>query len=222
MNRRQKASIILHALIFTFTLFATVSMIVGFQFMGDVKILSSKNFKAFKYFTVDSNVLAGIASLIAIAFKLSPTGRKAKKIPRPLYILLLASTTSVTLTMMVTVFFLAPRSTTTYLAYFMNSNLFMHLLTPLLCIVDFIFLEPAERHPFRISFCGVIPMILYSVFYLTNIFTHLEGGRTSRTYDWYGFLDGGLNTVYFVIPLIIAITWLFSLGLRALNRKLAA
>jgi hypothetical protein len=210
---------VLNAGIFIFTLFATVSMIVGFQFMGDVRVLSSMNVAAFRYFTVDSNVFAGIVSLAYIIWKLSPSGRGHEQLPKPLYVLKLAATTGVMLTMMVTVFFLAPRSKTTYFAYFMNANFFMHLITPLLCIISFVFFEPAQsgRAPFALSFTGVIPMVLYAFFYIPNILLHLEDGKTSRTYDWYGFLDGGLNTIYFVIPLLIIVTWLFALGLWALN-----
>ena len=59
MKTREKISIILNSLIFIFTLFATISMIIGFKFMGQLEVLSERNFKSFKYFTVDSNVFAG-------------------------------------------------------------------------------------------------------------------------------------------------------------------
>lgn len=188
--------------------------------MGDVKVLSSRNFQAFKYFTVDSNVFAGIISCIYTIYLILIAKGKCKKMPALMNYLKLAATTGVTLTMMVTVFFLAPRTTTTYFAYFMNSNLFMHLLTPLLCIITFIFFEPTEIS-FKQSITGVIPMVLYSLYYIPNILLHLENGKTSHSYDWYGFLDGGLQTIWFVIPLILLVTWIFSLGLWVGNKKLA-
>ena len=58
-------------------------------------------------------------------------------------------------------------SKTTYFAYFMNSNLFMHLITPLLCIISFIFFEPAKLS-FVESFTGICPMILYAFYYIPN------------------------------------------------------
>ncbi len=221
MTKRQKVAVTLNALIFGTTVFATVSMIVGFYFMGDVKFLSESNFHAFKYFTVDSNVFAGLVALVFLIYKLSPSGKRNSKLPKVLYVLKLAATTGVTLTMMVTVFFLAPHSTTTYFAYFMNSNFFMHLVTPLLCIISFVFFEPAEKHPFALTFAGIIPMLLYGFYYIPNILLHLENGKTSHDYDWYGFLGGGVNTIWFVVPLVVAVTWVFSILLWVLNKKIA-
>jgi len=220
MNRRQKAAFIFNLLIFITSAFATISMFIGFQFMGGFKVLSSSGPAAFKYFTVDSNVFAGIISLIYLIYMLTPAYKKSGKLPKPLQFLRLAATTGVTLTMMVTVFFLAPRSTTTYFAYFMNSNFFMHFFTPLLCIISFIFFEPTEI-TFTQSISGIIPMVLYALFYIPNILLHLDNGKVNPSYDWYGFLFAGLNTIYFVIPLLLIITWIFSFCLWAFNRKLA-
>lgn len=221
MNGRQKTAVVLNILIFAFTVFATVSMIIGFYFMGEVKLLSSRNFHAFKYFTVDSNVFAGIISLVYLVIKLSPSGRKSLKISKVLYVLKLAAVTGVTLTMMVTVFFLAPRTTTTYFDYFKNSNFFMHFLTPVLCIISFVFFEPVEKASFPVSFAGIIPMVLYGFYYIPNVFLHLENGKPTHAYDWYGFLDGGMNTIWFVVPVVLLITWFFSVALWALNKKFA-
>lgn len=220
MNKRQKVSFVLNCLIFLITVFATVSMIIGFEFMGEIKVLSSASFKAFKYFTVDSNVFAGIVALVYMIYLILLSKGKIKVMPKWLSYLKLAAATGVTLTMMVTVFFLAPKSTTTYFAYFMNSNLFMHLITPLLCIISFIFFEPAQLS-FIESFTGTCPMILYAIYYIPNILLHLDNGKVSTNYDWYGFLFAGLNTIWFVIPLILLITWIFALCLWFVNKKCA-
>ena len=196
-------------------------MIIGFKFMGQIEVLSSRNFKSFKYFTVDSNVFAGLVSLAYVIYKCTASGKKRSTLPRAFYILKLAATTGVTLTMMVTVFFLAPTSDGNFFGYFMNSNFFMHLITPVLCIISFIFFEPAEAQKFSISFTGIIPMLLYSFYYTPNIILHLENGKPSKTYDWYGFLQGGLHTIWFVIPFLYVVTWIFSFLLWRLNRKLA-
>lgn len=218
MEKKQKISLVLNWLIFIFTVFATVSMLIGFNFMSGEKVLSSTSYKAFKYFTVDSNVIAGLVSLIYIIYLNRLSKEKIKKMPKWLSCLKLASTTGVTLTMMVTVFFLAPRTTTTYFAYFMNSNFFMHFLTPLLCIITFAFFEPAELS-FKESFLGTIFMIMYAFYYIPNILLHLDNGKVLPAYDWYGFLFGGLHTIWFVIPLILLITWLFAICLWFINKK---
>ena len=221
MNKREKLSIIFNCLIFIFTLFATISMIIGFKFMGQLEVLSERNFKSFKYFTVDSNVFAGLISLAYLIYKLTPAGKKQTTLPGAFYILKLAASTGVTLTMMVTVFYLAPTSNGNFLHYFLNSNFFMHLITPLLCIISFIFFEAAEPQKLIMSVPGIIPMLLYSFFYTPNVLLHLDNGKVVRAYDWYNFLAGGAQTVWIVVPVLYLITWIFALGLWALNRKLA-
>lgn len=221
MNKREKLSIIFNCLIFIFTLFATISMIIGFKFMGQLEVLSERNFKSFKYFTVDSNVFAGLISLAYLIYKLTPAGKKQTTLPRAFYIVKLSASTGVTLTMMVTVFFLAPSSHGNFLHYFMNSNFFMHLITPLLCIISFIFFEASEPVKLASTIPGILPMLLYSFYYTPNILLHLDNGKVDRAYDWYNFLAGGVNTIWFVIPLLYGVTWLFAFGLWALNRKLA-
>ena len=48
MKRREKISIILNCLIFIFTVFATITMVLGIKFMGQFEVLSARNFKSFK------------------------------------------------------------------------------------------------------------------------------------------------------------------------------
>ena len=154
-------------------------------------------------------------------YKFTPNGKKQATLHRAFYILKLAATTGVTLTMMVTVFFLAPTSNGNFIRYFMNSNFFMHLITPLLCIISFIFFEPSESAKLTITIPGILPMLLYSFYYTPNILIHLDNGKVNPDYDWYNFLAGGLNTIWFVIPLLYVVTWIFALGLWAANKKLA-
>ena len=96
MKTREKLSIIFNILIFVFTLFATISMIIGFKFMGQFEVLSERNFKSFRFFTVDSNVFAGLISLAYVIYKCTASGKKRETLPRAFYILKLAATTGVT------------------------------------------------------------------------------------------------------------------------------
>ena len=136
-----------------------------------------------------------------------------------LYILKLAATDAVAFTMIITVFYLAPTSKHGYFSLFMNSNLFMHFITPMLCIISFVCFEHVEKPSFKLSFAGIIPMALYAAFYTPNVLLHLDNGKVNPEYDWYGFLAFGLNTIWIVIPVLVFIAWLLSLGLWALNRK---
>ena len=222
MNKRQKTALVLNCLIVAFTIFATICVILGFKFMQDISILSEKNFKSFRYFTIQSNLLAALVALIYIIFKCSPAGKNCEKLPSWLYLLKLAASTAVAFTMFITVFYLAPTSKNGYFSLFMNSNLFMHFLTPMLCIISFIFFESAEKKPLKTSFIGAIPAALYASFYTPNVLLHLDNGKVNPAYDWYHFLAFGLNTIWLVIPLLLLISWLLGLGIWALNRKLAS
>jgi lipid-A-disaccharide synthase-like uncharacterized protein len=219
--KKIKVSMIFNFIIFVLVLLGTIFMVSGIEFMKHVELLSVSRLEAFKYFTVDSNVFAGLVSLAYVIYKLTANGKKRSVMPRAFYILKLAAATGVTLTMMVTVFYLAPTSNGNFLHYFLNSNFFMHLITPLLCIISFIFFEVADPQKLIMSVPGIIPMLLYSFFYTPNVLLHLDNGKVVRAYDWYNFLAGGAQTVWIVVPVLYLITWIFALGLWALNRKLA-
>jgi hypothetical protein len=62
-------------------------------------------------------------------------------------------------------------------------------------------------------------MVLYAVFYLANCMRHAVNGMVDIAYDWYGFLAGGVKTVWIVIPVIFLFTWLISIALWRLNRR---
>lgn len=222
MTKSQKAALVLNCLIVAFTIFATISVIIGFKFMQDISVLSEKNFKSFRYFTTLSNILAAIVALIYIIFKIGPAGKNTEKLPCWLYLLKIAAVDAVAFTMFITVFYLAPTSKNGYFSLFMNSNLFMHFVTPMLCIISFIFFEPVEKTPLKLSFAGIIPMALYAAAYTPNVLLHLDNGKPNPAYDWYGFLAFGLNTIWIVIPLLVFIAWLLSLGLWGLNKKIAS
>lgn len=220
MKNTYSVSIVFNIIIFVLMVFSIVSTVIGFQFMDSINVLSSTNLQAFCYFTVDSNILAGIVSLIYVIYM---SRKKRNTMPRWLSFLKLAATTGVTLTMMVTVCFLAPVSDRGFFALFMNSNLFMHFVIPVLCIVSFIFFESAEKQlRFSHTLTGIIPMFIYSIFYTANVLLHLENGKPSFQYDLYGFLGGKLSNIWFVMPAIYLITWLFSLGLWFGNKKIAS
>ena len=69
MKSENKVSFILNLCILILTLFSIISMMAGFNFMDDISWeFSAANFAAFRYFTVDSNVLAGIIALVYLVY----------------------------------------------------------------------------------------------------------------------------------------------------------
>ena len=222
MNKKQITSIILNCLIFILVFFATFCMLAGIELMNDnpeILAFTSSNLEAFKYFTVDSNVLAGLAALVFIIFQVMLAKGKISSIPKAIYALKLAGTAGVTLTMLVTICFLIPQFGEHWYILFMNNNLFFHLIIPLLCIISFCFFEPMGTYKLSASLFGLIPMILYGIAYTINIAVHLNGPAPLKDYDWYNFLDGKLSNAIISVPVMIIVTWLISLGLWGINKK---
>lgn len=221
----KKTSIIINVVIFLLTAFATTCMILGINLFSrteEVRAFTAANLEAFKYFTVDSNVLAGITALIYLIIE-----AKGKELSTRaatfLHCLRLAAAAGVALTMLVTAFFLIPQFGKDWYILYIDNNFFFHLTIPLLCVIDYIFFEPgAKSLTLKQSVSGIIPMMVYAVFYTINIIIHLGNGEPLKTYDWYGFLGGKLTNAFIAIPAMLLITWGISLAIWGANKKAKA
>ena len=205
-------SFIMNLLIFLLTFVA-----LGMMFFGhsEGKALSGKRFKAFKYFTVDSNVLMGIVALI-YAIQMLPGLRETVgeittnssetvlAVPYWCIVLKLVSASAVALTMVTVLVFLGPTAEEGYPSMFTGSNFFFHLIIPLLSILDFIFLTPKVEIPFAHTLYGIIPSVIYGSVYMVNVLKHAENGHVSGKYDWYGFVRAG--TKYSALAAVVVIS----------------
>lgn len=217
--KKIKLDIVLNLLIFGLVVMSTVFMLTGFYFMGEERQLSAERIEAFKFFTVDSNVIMGVMALVFARYEILLIRKKINIIPNIIYGLKLATTVSVVLTFLVTAFFLAPIVEDGYFSLFKNSNLFFHLIIPILSFLSFICFEKNEKLEFKYTFVGIIPMILYAIFYTINILMHLENGKVSVKYDWYWFLQGNINAIVFVIPIMFVVTYCISFVIWKLNKR---
>lgn len=221
----KKASVIINSIIFVLVLIVTTFMISGVNFMSrsdEVRAFTAANLGALKYFTADSNILAGIVALIYV---ITETRKKELSQKASLFVhcLKLAATAGVTLTMLVTLFFLIPQFGDDWLILYMDNNLFFHLIVPILCIVAYIFFEPgAKVITFKQTLFGTTPMLVYAVFYTINIIVHLGNGMPLKEYDWYGFLGDKITNAFFAIPVMLIVTWGIVLALWWANRKKSA
>lgn len=215
--KKIKVSLILNIIIVLLVIFATIFMFTGFKFMPGGSLLEVSKVEMFKFFTVDSNILMGIVSLIFIIYEKKLLKNKIKEIPKKVYILKLIATSGISLTFITTSFFLAP--TYGFYAMFNNNNLLFHLVVPVLSIITYIFFEKHDNK-YKYAILGIIPMFLYSIFYTTNILIHLNNGGLTFKYDFYGFLQGNLNNIYLVIPVIYLISYIISVLLVFGNRKI--
>ena len=215
MNDLKKAYI-LNRCLFVLEVFAIGWMMSGLS--GGV--LSARKLATLKYFTVDSNILLGIAALIAAIDQRKVLRGEKSGVSLPTLILKLSGTFGGTLTMLVTIFFLGPTLGRTYgfFSLFEKSNFFLHLVNPVLGIVTFLCFERNSRIAFRHTFTAIIPLVLYAVYYVIVTLSHTVNGVVAKGYDWYGFFFLGVKSAYIVLPVIIVISWLISFALWKLNR----
>lgn len=210
--KKNNIAIIINSIIFLLVLIGVIFMFNNIKFMGDSQLLTISKIEMFKFFTVDSNILMGIASLLYVLYH-----KKEKKI---IYQLKLIATTSVTLTFLVTAFYLVPTSKYPFWYFYQNSNLFFHLIIPILSIITFTIFEKNNQLEKKETYLGLIPVILYSLYYTGNILIHINQKSLIKNYDFYGFLIGGEKTIILVIIIILIITYSISYTLWHFNKKI--
>ena len=171
-------SFVINLIIFAVT---TVLVIGLFRKDGNWCLERAKN--AFRFFTVQSNVLCAISSLAMMIF---PAANWA-------YFLKVIGTAAVSVTLMTVLLFLGP--TYGYQYMFKGSDLFMHLLTPIMALVS---LCAFERSGISLaeSFIGVIPVALYGPLYCYKTIFAPEGKRWD---DFYGFNKDGKWVLSYVL-----------------------
>ena len=199
-------SIILNSLVFLLALMGVIFMVCGIQFMKQQLVLESEGLENFKYFTVDSNIFVGLTSLVYLIYVFGK-----KEVPQWLHILKYMSCVSILLTFFVTACFLAPASKEfPFVAFYQNSNLFFHLIVPILSGISFLFFEE-RKLSFKTTFLGMVPVAVYAIFYMIPVFQHIENHTVSYHYDFYGFLRAGVMSAFYVVPIVFLATYVISL-----------
>ena len=74
-------------------------------------------------------------------------------------------------------------------------------------IFTFVCFEKTKRIVFRHTFTGIIPMLIYAVYYVAAAMTHIQNGMIAPGYDWYRFFFAGARSVVIVLPIVIALTY---------------
>ena len=159
---------------------------------------SARGLWSLKFFTVLSNLFAAVAAFCWLFF------RKKDFVP----VLKLASAIDVSITFLVTLCFLGPLFG--FPAMYVGSNLWFHLIVPLLCIAEELFLSEREITR-KEHFLCLIPLILYGCGYLGNI---LLNGREGN--DWYAFTMWGMPAAIGIFAFLL----LLNLGLGVLYQKI--
>ena len=152
----------------------TTILVIGF-FREEGRWSPARGKRAFRYFTTQSNVLCAISALFMCLFTDTDLA----------YYLKVMGTAAVTVTMLTVLLFLGRLYG--YKPLLKGSDLFMHLVTPLLAIVSLCVFE-RRGIGFLTSFIGVIPVALYAPLYLYNV---VYAPEEKRWEDFYGFNRDG-------------------------------
>ena len=184
----------------------TLLLVLGF-FRKDGKWEPERGKFALRFFTTQSNILVAAASLLT-ALALSSEGT----IPRWIWTLKYIGTAAVTVTMLTVFLFLAPSIGKDWVKYLLTgSDIFMHLLTPLLALFTFCVFE-RQGMTFCESLWGLLPVVLYGPLYLYKI---LFAPPEKRWDDFYGFNKQGKWPVAFAA--MVAGTFAICMGIMALQ-----
>ncbi|MEE3377193.1 MAG: hypothetical protein VZR35_01820 [Lachnospiraceae bacterium] len=179
---------------------------------GGGSLLSSRGLMSLKYYTTLSNIFAGIAAVIMIVVL---ARAKSGKVPVWAAVTKFASAVTVSVTFLVTLFFLAP--TMGIGGLYKGELMFMHAVGPVLTVVSFFMNRDLPEMKTSSALWATLPTILYGGVYSANIM--LNGvGSGMNTNDWYGFAAAGVHTVPFVYALMVLLTYLLSRVMRKVKR----
>jgi hypothetical protein len=160
-----------------------------------------------KFFTVLSNLMEGIASVVWL---LSGNADAAMRDRAERFKFIAA--VSVMLTFTTIMAFLGPLYG--YGMMFIGANLFYHLLIPIAAFAEIVFLSERE-YTLRDNNIAVIPTLLYGVFYISNcVVNGPENG------DWYWFLAWGYPVGILIFIGICIVTWLLAFVMRKLQKRI--
>lgn len=208
---RNGISLAMNALVFLMTAFTIVWILVSTTGgSGGVSNAETGERNVFRYFTVDSNILAALTCLLVIPYNIKSIVRGEDAIPRWALTLKMIGTVAVALTFAVVMLYFLP------LVGFgtgllTGANLPLHLLCPLLAMISFCFFERGLFVTKTRLLLGILPSVIYGTVYLINVIF-------LKTWeDFYFFNVGGFwYLTYLIFP---ALTYLLALGLRALHNK---
>ena len=175
---------------------------------GEGNMSSGGGFSAFRFFTVDSNVLAALSALFVLPWSFRAMLGSNRAMRHRTLLFKYVGACATTLTMLTVFFFLGPKYG--YGAMLVGNNLYMHLITPLLMLVSLVCTENKGDIAFRETLYGLVPTALYGAVYIFE--TLIVGGWD----DFYGFNAGGRWYVF--LPVMLAASYLICVIVRTLHR----
>lgn len=170
----------------------------------DSRNLSQRGWASLRYFTVLSNLFSAVASAVYLVIGITSAGSLAGW----LIVLKLMAATSVTLTLLTVLAFLGPRMG--WKRMFAGGNFWLHLVLPLLAILDCCLFVPTEALPFWATFMPLIPVYIYGLWYIITVVVR-GTEKDGVVYDFYGFFTWGTRGLIVMAVIMLVTTWVASL-----------
>ena len=209
------AIIVLDLLVFALMAIGISFTILDIRFMADLPRLSSQSI--FMTFTGLSNVFIGLVCLGCALYRII---KKETALPAYLLLIKIIALADITITFVITATYLAPSIGSSWWRLYINNNIFNHFLTPLLAVIAFLTLERCREFSWKYCFLSLVPLLLYGVLYLTNVYTHLTPeGKTDLAYDIYGFCRFGIGFLVLFLIGFMAISFGLTLLYWFLNKQ---
>ena len=209
MTKKQSAMRIAD-IVLNFACFVMVAVSVSMFFVrggsGNMDVVGAK---AFRYYTVDSNILLGVASLVVAISGLMRL-RSGKPLPKAVVLLKFCGTCVVLITFFTVIVFLGP--VFGFAGMYANQSLYLHGVVPVLAALTLLILERGTEFSAWESLLSLIPTALYGTVYFIMV---LAVGRENGGWeDFYGFNMGDRWI------LSVAVMGLAAAGLALLLRAL--
>ena len=216
---RRKIFIIINSSIFLFTaIVVPITLIFG-------SVASRKDNLPFAYwqhiatFTILSNIFMGVVALVAAVFGIIRL-KTNRPLPKLLNTWYLVAATSVALTFLTVICYLAPSRALSGKNLFdmlTGPMFFLHFLDPILAVIAYIFFLDGQKATLKDRLFSLIPPALYAVPYAICV------AIIRVIPDFYGLTFGGK---YYLTSIVVAVFGLIVFGISSLlsychNRQIA-
>jgi len=157
-----------------------------------------------RYFTYESNIFMGIVSLLCVPFQIEGLRHKNYHLPRWLVNLLYVAVCTITITFILVITIMLPLYGPNF-ALFEDYGFIPHIVTPLLSMITFIFINDDHEIHKNVYILAILPIVVYLIAYITNVYV------TNNWADHYHldkigplwFTSIGSVFIYFIVAVLL-------------------
>ena len=164
-----------------------IKSMIGFFTVGGRGNMKVKSYSAFKYFTVQSNLLMAAVSLLMLVFNVIILINGGGEAPYWVIAVKHVGTVAVMLTFSVVMFIFVPATGLKFMIE--GDSIYMHLISPLLALIAFVFLDRGPALSYTGVLYGMLPTALYAVLYYYKVMA--RGPERGGWEDFYKFNASG-------------------------------